>query len=73
MSSEKYSTLQFESFHSNVDAEFWYELENRKLVKYKLDNSPKPLQASYICGGQYTELSSRFSLGRDGFQDTEPE
>lgn len=68
-----YTPLKFEPFHSSVDADFWHELEHRKLVTYKLDNSPKPIQATYVTGGQYTQLSSRIHVSRDAFIDQNKE
>jgi ubiquitin-like modifier-activating enzyme ATG7 len=64
--------LQFESFHSSVDPDFWYELENRKLTQYKLDNTEKDIYATYTTGGEYAQVSSRIRLGREAFdvQDT---
>eukprot|EP01027_Heterolobosea_sp_BB2_P003931 GEZU01005915.1.p1 GENE.GEZU01005915.1~~GEZU01005915.1.p1 ORF type:complete len:308 (+),score=70.63 GEZU01005915.1:92-1015(+) len=69
MEPSAYGTLQFESFHSAVDATFWYELEKRKLVEYKLDNSPKIIVGEYTTGGEHKQLSCRFHLSRESFVD----
>ncbi|KAG2387679.1 hypothetical protein C9374_001273 [Naegleria lovaniensis] len=35
---------------SLVDPQFWYDLENKKLLEYRLDNQAKPIFATYTTG-----------------------
>ncbi|KAL9643939.1 hypothetical protein ABK040_005408 [Willaertia magna] len=74
-------SLKFESLQSLVDYEFWYDLENKKLLEYKLDNLPKPIYATYTTGrsfqsnvihntsGNTVALSSKIRLGEQAFNE----
>ena len=44
------SVLKFELIQSLVDHQFWYDLENKKLLEYRLDIQPKPIFAIYTTG-----------------------
>lgn len=70
MSQEIFSPLKFVSLHSSVDAEFWYELEKRKLLKYKLDDSSKPIQGTYACVSN-PNLPSKMVLEPESFEPKE--
>ena len=72
--------LKFELIQSLVDHEFWYDLENKKLLEYRLDNQPKSIQATYTTGRTFqsqvlnaieheasTEMSSKWRLGENAF------
>ncbi|KAL0491789.1 autophagy-related protein ATG7 [Acrasis kona] len=66
------SLVQFESFTSSVDPDYWYELENKKLTEFKLDNTERDIYATYNTGGEHEQVSSRIRLSRGAFnkQDT---
>jgi hypothetical protein len=68
MTDQKIESLKYESLHSSVEMEFWYKLENKKLVEFKLDNSPKKFVGTYFSGGEHQQVSSRFILPGDAFE-----
>lgn len=67
---QEFSPLKFVPLGSSVDAEFWYELEKRKLLKYKLDDSSKPIQGIYSCVSN-PNLPSKMKLESDAFEPIE--
>eukprot|EP01080_Neovahlkampfia_damariscottae_P010723 gene10723-3343_t len=67
MTEQKNNPLKYETLHSSVEIEFWYQLEHKKLVEFKLDNSPKKFLGSYHSGGEHQSVSSRFILPGDAF------
>ena len=65
--------LQFEPFSSTIDVTFWYTLSKYKLDVYKLDDSSKPLTATYTSSlrGQSLSEPARLTLSSSSFESQE--
>lgn len=71
---EEEKILQFQPFKSSVSISFWYELANKKLETYKLNDQPISLMGYYTPifskYGNSLELESKFYLeGETAFED----